>query len=117
MIRAIVRQPVIDRHTIGGVISLYLLIGLFYATVYAAIDAIDAAPFFSTVADADYSDFLYYSYVTVTTLGYGDLTTTLDFGRALSVTEALLGQVYLVTVVALVIGNLGARRPNSGLPD
>jgi Ion channel len=109
LIRAIVRQPVVDRHTIGGVVSLYLLIGMFFATVYAAVEAVDGS-FFTGIDNAQYSDFLYYSYVTVTTLGYGDLTTELDFGRALSVTEALMGQVYLVTVVALVIGNLGARR-------
>jgi voltage-gated potassium channel Kch len=55
-------------------------------------------------------DFLYFSYVTLTTVGYGDLTAAGDLGRMLAVTEALLGQLYLVTVVALVIGNIGRER-------
>lgn len=48
--------------------------------------------------------------MTMTTVGYGDLVTALDFGQAIAVTQALLGQVYLVTVVALVVGNIGLQR-------
>ncbi|MDH4177307.1 MAG: potassium channel family protein, partial [Thermoleophilia bacterium] len=110
LLRAIARQPVIDRHTVGAVVSLYLLLGMLFATLFSAIDAISSAPFFVDVPDANYSDFIYFSYVTLTTVGYGDLVASLDLGRALGVTEALLGQIYLVTVVALVVGNVGRAR-------
>jgi hypothetical protein len=53
---------------------------------------------------------VYFSYVTMSTVGYGDLTARGDLGRMLAVTEALLGQLYLVTIVALLVGNLGRVR-------
>ncbi len=56
------------------------------------------------------SDFVYYSFVTLTTVGYGDLTASTGIGRMLSVTEALVGQLYLVTVVAILVSNLGRNR-------
>ncbi len=55
---------------------------------------------------------MYYSFVTLSTLGYGDLTARTDLGRMLSVSEALLGQLYLVSVVALLVANLGRSRPS-----
>ena len=63
------------------------------------------APAFATVAD-----YLYFSFVTQTTVGYGDLTAAGGFGRALAVLEALIGQLYLVTVIALLVSNLGSAR-------
>ena len=63
-----------------------------------------------TATDPHGIDFLYFSFVTMTTVGYGDLTAAGDLGRMLAVTEALIGQLYLVTVVALVIGNIGQER-------
>lgn len=56
LIRALARQPVVNRQTVGAVIALYLLLGLFFATVYGAIDAIAACDFFTTVDGAQYSD-------------------------------------------------------------
>ena len=58
-------------------------------------------------------DFLYFSFVTLTTVGYGDLTAAGDFGRAIAAFEAMAGQLYLVTVVALLVSNMArARRSN-----
>ena len=53
----------------------------------------------------------YFSFTTLATIGYGDLTAATNLGHTLSVSEGLLGQVYLVTVVSLIVGNLGRRRP------
>jgi len=53
---------------------------------------------------------MYYSFVTLTTVGYGDLTASTAIGRMLSVTEALVGQLYLVTVVAILVSNMGRSR-------
>ena len=56
-------------------------------------------------------DFQFFSFVTLTTLGYGDLVPGTEVGQSLSMVEAVLGQVFLVTVVAMAVGNLGATLP------
>ena len=56
---------------------------------------------------------LYFSFATLTTVGYGDVLTRSDLGHTLAVTEALVGQIYLVTVVALLVSDLGSRRTRS----
>ena len=55
-------------------------------------------------------NFLYFSFVTITTVGYGDLTARTSLGRSIAIAEALTGQIYLVTVVAAIVGVLGGRR-------
>jgi hypothetical protein len=92
-------------HSMFGVLCLYLLIGLIFAVAYAAIQDISTVDFFTT-KDGGRDDFLYFSYSTLTTVGYGDLVAATNLGRSLAITEALLGQIYLVTVVALIVANL-----------
>ena len=58
------------------------------------------------MANATTSDYLYFSFTTMTTTGYGDLTAATDLGRSFAITEQLIGQIYLVTVVAVIVGNL-----------
>ena len=55
------------------------------------------------------ADYLYFSFMTQTTVGYGDLTAAGNLGRACAVLEALVGQLYLVTVVALVVSRMRPR--------
>ena len=92
-------------HSMFGVLCLYLLIGLIFAVGFAVVQDVSDTDFF-TVEQAGRDDFLYFSYATLTTVGYGDLVAATNLGRSLAITEALLGQIYLVTVVALIIGNL-----------
>jgi Ion channel len=92
-------------HTMFGVLCLYLLIGLIFAVAFAVIQDVSGTDFF-TIERAGRDDFLYFSYATLTTVGYGDLVAATNLGRSLAITEALLGQIYLVTVVALIVGNL-----------
>ena len=92
-------------HSMFGVLCLYLLIGLLFAVAYGAIQDISSVDFFTT-KDGGRDDFLYFSYATLTTVGYGDLVAATNLGRSLAITEALLGQIYLVTVVALIVANL-----------
>jgi hypothetical protein len=110
IIRRLGGHPRVDSATILGALSTYLLIGMFFAAVYATVAAFGNAEFFVQGVDPHGVDFLYFSFVTMTTVGYGDLTAAEDLGRMLAVTEALIGQLYLVTVVALVIGNIGRER-------
>jgi hypothetical protein len=92
-----------------GVLCIYLLIGMFYASLYGAIDATGGSSFFANGGDATTSNFLYFSFTTLTTVGYGDLTAGTNLGHTLAVGEALVGQIYLVTVVAVLVANLGRR--------
>jgi hypothetical protein len=93
-----------------GALCLYLLLGMFFAFVYGAIDEIGGEPFFAGGIEATPARAIYFSLSTLTTVGYGDLTAAGDLGHTLSVTEALVGQIYLVTVVSVVVANLVPRR-------
>jgi hypothetical protein len=94
--------------TMFGVLCVYLLIGLLFSSGFGLIEALNNTPFFAHNGDS--SDFLYFSFATITTVGYGDLTAATDLGRSLAITEALIGQIYLVTVVALIVANIGNAR-------
>jgi voltage-gated potassium channel Kch len=102
--------------TMFGVLCLYLLIGLMFGVAFAAIEQLSQTDFFTT-PHAGRDDFLYFSYSTLTTVGYGDLVARTDLGRSLAITEALIGQLYLVTVVAVIISNLRPARPRSQRAD
>jgi hypothetical protein len=110
LIRELRDERAVDVRTMFGVLCIYLLVGSFFGFLYGLIDAVSDPSFFKQDADAAPSDFLYYSFTTLTTLGYGDLTTATELGRALTIAEALIGQIYLVTVVALIVANLGRGR-------
>jgi hypothetical protein len=110
VVRGVREDGGVTTHTMFGVLCIYLLLGILFAYAYALIGDLQASPFFAEQSQADINDFLYFSFVTVTTTGYGDLTAASDLGRSVAIAEALLGQIYLVTVVAVIVGNLGRRR-------
>jgi Ion channel len=111
---SIFKRGFIDLHTVLGAICIYVLLGMIWAFAFTAISDISSEPFFAQKASDSTADFLYFSYVTLTTVGYGDLTAAGGLGRAVAVLEALIGQVYLVTVVALLVSNLGRGRKGAG---
>ena len=94
-----------------GVLCIYLLLGMFFASVYGSLEHVGGKDFFAQGVPATIPHCTYYSFTTLATIGYGDLTAATNLGHTLSVSEGLLGQVYLVTVVSLIVGNLGRRRP------
>jgi ion channel len=102
-------QGEITLHTMFGVLCIYLLIGSIFALLYGIVDSLGSAPFFAQHAAANTHNLLYFSFVTITTTGYGDLTAGTDVGRSLAIAEALTGQIYLVTVVAAIVGGLRGR--------
>jgi hypothetical protein len=110
IVRALVRRRVIDIQTVLGAVCVYVLLGMLWSFAYAAVGTIQSGPFFAQQAHATVADYLYFSFVTQTTVGYGDLTAAGGFSRALAVLEALIGQLYLVTVIALLVSNLGSAR-------
>jgi hypothetical protein len=111
ILRRVAAHPRIDLATVGGALCVYLLIGMLYAFAYILVSSGGSANFFAQEASPTGVDFIYFSFITVSTTGYGDLSPATDLGRMLAVTEAVTGQLYLVSAVALVIGNLGRERP------
>ncbi len=109
IINSLVRRRVIDLRTVLGAVCVYVLIGMMWSFAFTAIGTFDSRAFFAQQPNATVADYLYFSFVTLTTTGYGDLTAAHGFGRALAVLEALIGQLYLVTVIALLVSNLGRR--------
>lgn len=99
-------------NVVAGALAIYLLAGLLFATVIGAIASGTADPYFANGSDGSPGDRIYYSFAVLTTTGFGDFTPTMATGRALAVAEMLLGQIYLVTVVAMLIGNLRRRAPD-----
>jgi ion channel len=97
-----------------GVLSFYMLLGMLFAFAFGAIDNFGGHPFFASGASATVSNCLYFSFTTLATVGYGDLTARTNLGHTLSILEALIGQIYLVTVVSLIVSNL--RRPAAPEP-
>ncbi len=100
----------VNRQSVTGAICIYVLLGILFTFVYNAVAALGSGPFFAQGTDGTPSLQLYFSYVTLATLGYGDYTPATNLGHVLAVSEALLGQLYLVTVVALLVGNLSRKR-------
>lgn len=107
--RRLLRHPRVQGSTVLGALCIYLLLGQFFAYLFAALGAL-RPPFFAAEAHPTIVDYLYFSYTSLTTVGYGDLTAGKDVGRILAVCEALIGQLYLVTVVALLVSNIGRGR-------
>lgn len=104
--RFIARQDEVSRDVIGAAIVFYLLMGLMWGIVFDALENFDPGSF--SMGD-NYSgehrmSFIYYSFVTLTTLGFGDITPITSKARALSIIEAIIGQLYLVIQIAWLVG-------------
>ena len=102
-------QHGVNFQSVLGALCIYLMIGLLYAFAYGAIAAFQPGPFFAQGTDGTASIRLYFSVVSLATVGYGDYTAATDLGRTVAGSEGLLGQVYLVTVVAVIVSRLRPR--------
>ena len=113
VLKSLRRKQAVTVQAVLGVLSVYILLGMFFAFVYGAVNHLGGAPFFTGGQEPSSPHFLYFSFSTLTTVGYGDLTARSNLGHTLAVSEALFGQIYLVTVVSLIVSNLGRSRPTS----
>lgn len=111
IVRRIVAHTVVTVQTVLGAIDVYLLIGMVFALLYAGLDIISPAPFFVGTPHATTNDFLFFSYTTLTTVGYGNLIPQSNVGMTMAMVEALFGQIYLVIVVARLVSLWGQARP------
>jgi hypothetical protein len=105
--RGAVGQNEVNSRSVAGAICVYMLFGMLFMWLFSVLAVLGHAPFFSQGTDGTRSVRLYFSYTTLATLGYGDYTPAGNLGRSLAVLEALIGQLYLVTVVAVVVTRLG----------
>ncbi len=107
-------RPRITVDTVAGALAAYLQIGVFFSALYQLVQQLSDDPFFSQAGVASSMDFQFFSFVTLTTLGYGDLTPAPEIGQMLAILEAVIGQVFLVTVLGLAVGRLGTAMPRRG---
>jgi len=112
VLRRIVTADTVSSRTILGAVSVYAALGLLFTWAYGLIDRIEGGGFFGHTAGIEGSDFLFFSYTTLTTTGYGDLVPVGQVGRMTSGLEMMLGQIFLVTLVA---GLVSLWRPGEGL--
>ena len=112
VVRHLILRRDIDTETLLGAVTAYLLIGMFFAFAYKAAGVFGSVPFFGTAGHGSLSQDLFFSFVTMTTVGYGNLVPAANPGQTLAVLEALIGQLFLVVAVGKVISSYRPRRDN-----
>jgi uncharacterized membrane protein len=110
ILNRIIRHEMVGLETILGAICVYVLIAIAFAGFYGAINEVEPSGFFAQDVVPSNVDFLYFSFVTITTVGFGDLTAGTSTGRVLVTFEAMIGQIFLVTLVARLVSLFGTRR-------
>jgi hypothetical protein len=103
--RRLFRHDAITKQTLYGALAAYLLVSMGFNYAFQSVAALGVVDFFGQVEPT--TSFMYFSLVTMTTLGYGDLAPAGEFGRFLATAEAIIGQVFLVTVVARIVSKAG----------
>jgi hypothetical protein len=112
ILRRISTDTVVTTQTVLGAVSVYLLIGFSFAFIYSAVALVShPAPFFTEVPKTTLNSTLFFSYTTLTTVGYGNLVPAGNLGQSLAMLEALFGQIYLVLIVARLVSLWGQERP------
>ena len=112
VLRRVVASDSVSSRTILGAISVYTALGILFTWVYGAVDRLEGGNFFGLEGAEKGTDFLFFSYTTLTTTGYGDLVPAGQVGRMVSGLEMMIGQIFLVTLVA---GLVSLWRPGQGL--
>ena len=105
----VVDQGEANVRAVTGAVCVYVLIGLLFVFIYGVLAKLGSGDFFAQGTDGTRLLRLYFSFVTLATLGYGDYTPAGSLGRTLAVIEALTGQLYLVTVIAVLVSRMRAR--------
>jgi hypothetical protein len=105
----VVDQGEANVQAVTGAVCVYVLIGILFVFLYGVLATLGSGDFFAQGTDGTRSLRLYFSFVTLATLGYGDYTAAGELGRTLAIVEALIGQLYLVTVIAVLVSRMRRR--------
>jgi Ion channel len=116
VVRRVLARPTVTIQSIYGALSAYLITGLMFASVYAGMQHLGTLDFFADSQPANTQTFQYFSFTTLTTLGYGDFTAAQSGGRSIAVLEALTGQVFLATLVARLVSAYRTAEPDEPGP-
>jgi hypothetical protein len=103
IISRVLARPTVTVQSIYGALSAYVILGMMFASFFAAIKYLGGGGFFANGQPANTQTFQYFSFSTLTTLGYGDFTSAINGGRAVAVLEAMTGQIFLATLVARLV--------------
>ncbi|HEY4825778.1 MAG TPA: potassium channel family protein [Solirubrobacteraceae bacterium] len=106
----LIKTDGVTLQAVAGALAIYLLGGLLFASAISFCAAVQNGHFFTQGAHVSNGDRVYYSFTVLTTTGFGDYTTATPVGHALAVFEMLTGQLYLVTVIGVLVGNFAGRR-------
>jgi Ion channel len=118
ILRRVLAAIDVNFRTILGAISVYTLIGLLFGNLFLALGELKGGDVFAGLAHAQARDYMFFSYTTLTTTGYGNLVPQGDIGEILAVFEMLTGQIFLVTLVAGLVSlwRPGLRPADSAVP-
>lgn len=107
LLNMIIKTKEITQNTLYGAVCAYLLLGLLWASIYGLINELSPGSIFQgsgVTGKMTTNDIIYFSYTTLTSLGYGDITSVTPAGRIMSVLEAVIGQLFIAFMVARLIG-------------
>ena len=110
VLRAVLTEPTVSFRTILGAISVYMIFGLLFTSLYVTIDRLQSSPFFAEEAGGQTGDYVFFSITTLTTTGYGNLVPAGQPGKMFAGLEMLLGQIFLVTLIAGLVSLWRPRR-------
>ena len=103
VLRAVLTEGQVGFRTILGAVSVYITLGLLFTFLYVAIQRIAGDPLFGSTANVESGDYVFFSMTTLTTTGYGNLVPAYQPGKMFAVLEMLIGQVFLVTLIARLV--------------
>jgi hypothetical protein len=104
ILRHLLRRKVVDARTIMGAVAIYIMLGMMFAFAYRAIGVFQQdTPFFGSTGEETNANFMFFSFITLTTTGYGNLVPATNPGQSVAVLEAIVGQLFLVTALAKIV--------------
>ncbi len=106
----LLQQEGVTLQSVAGSLAIYLSTGVLFAWVIGFAAQVGASPYFSQHTSGTQGDKVYFSFTVLTTTGFGDFTPATPAGHAIAVIEMLTGQLYLVTVIGLLIGSFASKR-------
>jgi hypothetical protein len=113
----LIRRHGVTPQAVAGALTIYLVVGLLFGSMIGFVSHVESGSYFAETRHVPNGIRVYYSFTVLTTTGFGDYTAAQSSGRALAVLEMLIGQLYLVTVIGLVVGNYAGRRIGRGGGD